>query len=157
MSDHLVGYAPLGWERVQLVAPIMRQGLHTKLTSETVEVLCSAVLAGIKPTRAVIAAGFSRNCWSNWCRQADADDEPYKSAVDAIRRAEAVYLATLEERVTLAGMSDWKASMAMLEKRLREEYGVKIDVTAKVGAIDPADVPDDQLAAIALGAAANEA
>jgi hypothetical protein len=124
---------------------------HSKLTPQVIEILCNEVRAGIKPTRAVQCAGFSRNCWSNWKRQAEAGDEPYAEAVDAIERSEALFLSDCEKRLGSAGKLDWKADMAVLEKRLRPEYGNKIDVTTRTAEV--AELSREELLAIAYGKA----
>lgn len=128
-----------------------KMGRPNGLTSEVVDILCREVRDGAKPNRAVMGAGFSKNCWSNWRRQAEAGEQPYKDAVDAIERSEALCLADAEKVFHGARYTDWKAAEAFLASRAREDYGKRLDVTAKVGELDPTTVPDGQLAAIALG------
>lgn len=123
--------------------------MHTELTSEVAAILCREVQDGAKPTRAVIAAGFSRNCWSNWKRKRDEGEQPYKDAVDAIECAEATCLTNAEKLFHAARLVDWKAAEAFLKARAREDYGQKIDVTTRTE--DVGEMSRDDLLAIAYG------
>lgn len=128
-------------------------GDHTDLTEAVCTLLCEEVRQGTKPTRACLAAGFHKNTWSNWCRKADEGLEPYAERIAAITRAEAMCIADAEKGFARAGLHDWKATQAFLESRAREDYGKRVEVIARVGEIDPATVPDAELAAIATGTA----
>ena len=122
---------------------------HTDFTEEVCALLCEEVRKGAKPTRAALAAGFHKNTWSNWCRKADKGDQPYKDRVGAVMRAEAICIAEHEQRFARAGADDWKADEAFLRSRAREDYGQKVEVTARSGEVDT--LSRDELLAIAYG------
>lgn len=128
--------------------------MHTELTPEVTTILCRQAEDGVKPVRAVIAAGFSRNCWSNWRRKRDEGEQPYKDAVNAIECAEATCLANAEKLFHAARFTDWKAAEAFLKARAREDYGAKIDVTTRTG--EASEMSRDELLAIAYGQDADE-
>lgn len=122
---------------------------HTDLTDSVCALLCEAVLNGAKPTRACIAAGFHKNTWSNWCRKADEGIEPYAERVEAILRAEAMCITGVEGALKNATLTDWRAAQAFLQSRAREDYGQRVEVTARTEQVE--DLSREELLAIAAG------
>lgn len=127
----------------------MSVGDHTDLTDSVCALLCEAVLNGAKPTRACIAAGFHKNTWSNWCRKADEGLEPYAERVAAILRAEAMCISGVEGALKSFTLTDWRAAESFLRSRAREDYGQKVEVTARTESVE--ELSRDELLAIAAG------
>lgn len=121
----------------------------TELTSDELKTILTSVLSGVKPYRAVVIAGYSKQAYYNWRVKAEANEQPYRDHVDAIDRAEAEFLARHEASLSQAGASDWKASEKILSHRLRDEYGAKVEVTAKAQQVE--DLTREELLAIAAG------
>jgi hypothetical protein len=96
-----------------------------------------------------MVAGYSKQAFYNWRAKAEANEQPYREFVDAIDRAEAEFLARHEASLSQAGASDWKASEKILSHRLRDEYGAKVEVTAKAQQVE--DLTREELLAIAAG------
>jgi hypothetical protein len=126
----------------------------TKLTPELVLLICEKVAKGTKPVRAVQAAGFSAQVWYQWQKKAEQGLKPYAGYVESIHRAEALCLAALENKVVAAADTDWRAGMAVLERRDRQTYGPKVDVTARRGDMDPDALSDADLLQLAAAAQA---
>lgn len=96
-----------------------------------------------------MVAGYSKQAYYGWRTKAEHGDEPYRSACEAIDRAEAEFLARHEASLSQAGASDWKASEKILSHRLRDEYGQKVEVTAT--SKPPEEMTREELLAIAAG------
>jgi hypothetical protein len=119
------------------------------LTTDDLTRICTDILRGVKPYRAVICAGYVKGTYYYWRQQAEAGEEPHRSNIEAIDRAEAEFLARHEASLSQAGASDWKASEKILSHRLRDEYGQKVEVTATTK--PPEEMSREELLAVAAG------
>ena len=115
------------------------QGRPSKLTSEVTEQIASLVREGVPPSAAGERIGVSRATVNEWLRRGeDRDDRPttcaFATFATEIRRAEASFLATCLAPITAAAQAgDWKASLALLERRFPNHFSPRREATPERG------------------------
>ena len=125
-------------------------GRPSNLTPEISALAVQYVRAGAAPIRALARCGVPQHTAETWRGRARKGDEPYATLWGLIEVAESTVLAESEERIRAAAAGgEWKADAWLLERRLRGEYGNRLDVTARPAEIDPETLSDDDLARIA--------
>jgi len=123
---------------------------QTTLTSEFCEAVCALVRRGMKPRRAVVGLGHTERSYDRWVQRADAGKQPFAYRIGLIRMAEAQYLGETEAKMADHRDESWQACDRILTKRLRTEYGDKLEV-ARTDAADPAQLTREELMKIAAG------
>jgi hypothetical protein len=94
-----------------------RRGRPTRFTAETRETLLGALRAGATRKDACAVAGLGYSTFMSWMQQAAADDGEYEDFALLVRQAEATFIVTLCQLWTRAAGTDWRAAMALLERR----------------------------------------
>ena len=106
-----------------------------KYTPELADSIAALVADGMSPSRSGVLLDVSKESVSEWIRT-----KPDFAAM--IEKSRALYVQKLVKRVEAAGERDWKANMALLERREPEEFGrvatLKAEVTDKREARDAA-------------------
>lgn len=93
------------------------------LTEATHKEIVTYVTAGAPLPLAADAAGLSWDTVKEWLKPEKAKREPYKSFVEAVNRAKAVWACAAVMRITKAGKrGNWAADLAMLERREPEHF-----------------------------------
>lgn len=87
-----------------------------KYTEKLADGIAELVADGMSPTRAGLLMDVSGETVSEWKRT--RSDFAAK-----IEKAKARYIQRLVKRIDKAGETDWKASMALLERRAPDEFG----------------------------------
>lgn len=125
-------------------------GRPTLFSQEIADLAASYIRSGAAPLRALAKCGVSKDTAEAWRAKARQGREPYATLWSIVELAESTALAESEERIRAAAAGgEWKADAWLLERRLRGEYGNKLDVTARPAEIDPETLSDDDLARIA--------
>jgi hypothetical protein len=108
---------------------LLRTGIETGLTEQVTDAAVLLIREGVKPVRALMTLGAAQSSISKWRAKAREGIEPYKERIERIDIAEALFLGEVEIHLGAeARTGDWRASMAMLTKRLSTEYGDKVTV-----------------------------
>jgi len=98
-------------------------GRPTKCTPEVRKRIVDMVKAGCYRQHACAAAGVSVG---TFCRWMETNRSPYREFREAVLEAEALSIANLTMRVTKAAQDgDWKAALALLERKCPKEFGRK--------------------------------
>ena len=122
------------------------------LTPPLLETIAAAVRAGTTPVRAAACCGITYAAWQSWRAHALAGREPYRTRFALIQAAEAQFLGECEARIRAAAQGgEWKADAWLLERRDRNTYSTRLEVTARPAEVDPAELSDADLARIASG------
>lgn len=130
--------------------PEFRNGRKATLTPQIVDGICELVRLGAKPKRAALSIGVAERTWNRWKQQHAAGVAPYADRMQDIFVAEAVYLSKVELCLGEAAVKDWKASLEVLTRRAREDYGAKLDV-AVTDKRDVREITTEELERIAFG------
>ena len=93
-------------------------GRHTKKTPETIQKLVDALEMGNTHKVSCSLAGISTTKFYEWMK----NDVEF---ADTITRAQATAEAWHVENIKNQASSDWRASVAMIERRNPEEWGKK--------------------------------
>lgn len=145
-----MGMKKKGERRNPLIESRPGPGRPLTLTPELSALAVQYVRAGAAPIRALAKCGVPQSTAETWRGRARKGDEPYATLWSIVELAESTALAESEERIRAAAAGgEWKADAWLLERRLRGEYGNKLDVTARPAEIDPETLSDDDLARIA--------
>ncbi len=99
-----------------------------KYTEALADEIAALVADGMSPTRAGVLLDISAETISAWKRT-----KPEFAA--KIEKGRALYVQKLVKRIDKAGESDWKAAMALLERREPEEFG-KVSTVKTVDSIE---------------------
>jgi transposase len=96
----------------------------SKLTDERTEKICRAVKAGNYPGIAARSAGISEATFYRWMEEGRAADSgPHHDFYEAVKRAEAEGEALAVAWISKAMPVEWRAAMAVLERRFGERWG----------------------------------
>lgn len=99
-------------------------GRPGKLTAEVEERIVQAIRAGSYFAVAARAAGVSESTFYRWLARGAAEpDGPYAGFRAAVLRAEAESELHAVVAVRRAAREDWRAALALLERRHRERWG----------------------------------
>lgn len=97
----------------------------TKLTEETKKVIVAAIRKGVSYKHAAALAGISETALKEWQALGRAGKEPYAALVLEIEQAQALGVLANLKNIEQAGLTDWRASAWVLERRFPEDYGNK--------------------------------
>jgi hypothetical protein len=100
-----------------------RLGRPTVCTPKLITHICELIRRGVKPRPAALLCGVSSTSYHAWSTRAAQGTQPFAELVERIARAEAEAQAHLEQIVVNAAGSDWRAALALLERRWPAEYG----------------------------------
>jgi hypothetical protein len=110
-------------KRIMKDARSCKRGRETKLTS----VVEAAIIANIQncatQEAAATLAGISYRTLRNWIVWGEAGREPYFHFFQVLTRARVEVEYKLVDTCWKAAQRDWRAAMALLEKRFPETYG----------------------------------
>ena len=98
----------------------MKQILDDKL-----EKIANYIRIGLTTNNAAVAAGVQPVTLYRWKMRAQKGDEPYASAMETFARAVKEGEAILAARLFEASKKDWKAALAVLERRHSKDWGKK--------------------------------
>jgi transposase len=120
-------------------------GRPSKRTPEREQRLLDALRAGNTRKAACLYAGISDESLANWSRRS-------LDFLDRLTRAEAESEVALVAIVRQAAQTDWRAGMALLERRFPDSWGrrdrVDIEVYVRRRASELGLDPDEALAAV---------
>jgi len=91
-----------------------------KRTDRTIGILLKAIESGVSIESACAIAGIHRSTWYEWRDR----PELQLQISQAIAKAEAALLATIRT----AGITDWRASAWILERRYSDTWGKRQEV-----------------------------
>ena len=95
----------------------------SKLTAEVSERICRAIRAGNYPATAARAAGIAESTFYRWMEEGrSAESGKYRDFHEAVKRAEAEGEARAVVLISKAMAKDWRAAMALLERRHPERW-----------------------------------
>src|SRR5947207_179013 len=95
----------------------------SKLTDEVSERICRAVRAGNYPARAARSCGIAESTFYRWMEEGrGAERGPYRDFYEAVRDAEAEGEVHAVAILRKEMMSDWRAALALLERRHPERW-----------------------------------
>ncbi len=95
----------------------------SKLTKEVREKICRAIKAGNYPGVAAKSAGISEPTFYRWMEEGRASESgPHREFYDAVERAEAESEALAVAWISKAMPVEWRAAMAVLERRFGERW-----------------------------------
>jgi len=119
-----------------------------KFTETLADEIAALVADGMSPTRAGVLLDVSAETVSAWRRT-----KP-EFAV-RIEKGRALYVQKLVKRIDKAGETDWKAAMALLERREPEEFG-RVSTVKTVDAMEMERKRDASAMALAQSPLFNE-
>jgi hypothetical protein len=99
------------------------------LTSFQIEKITDYVKKGVAPPRAARACGIGPKEWSEIETRAYMGREPESTFMRSVGEAEAEWEAGMVEGISAS--NDWRAKVAILEKRFNERYGNKIQIEVR--------------------------
>jgi len=104
-----------------------RGGRPTKLTPEVHEAIVEKMRNGSFLEQAARSVGVHPVTVWRWLEAGDAEDaqEPYASFAQDFRQAEAEAEERAKEQLREWGSSEWKATLAFLERRFPDRWGPK--------------------------------
>jgi len=118
-------------------------GRPTALTPTMFDGIRSLILAGASARRAALRLSVPSTTFERWRDRAKRGRKPYADCFKAFEVAEAVFLANVEQTLTVSTRDDWRAAAWLLSKRLPVGYGDAKQITRSLERI-----PDDHWAAI---------
>lgn len=134
--------------------PKRKGGRPTDCTPNTVTRLAAAIAEGHTIEVACFQGGITHTTWSKWMMRGTAGEEPYAGFVAAIREA----MAKAEEKLTKVVINaateggDWRAALALLERRHPDRWSKRTEISGPGGA--PVPVAVDLRAEVRAQAAA---
>jgi len=111
--------------------------------------ILATVRAGASIKDSMLAGGYSEPTYYNWRDNAAKGLQPYATMMAEFAIAEAAAAVAHVQNINAQASQDWKASAWWLSRRRRNEYGDKIEVTAKTAEAD--ELTREQLLEIAHG------
>lgn len=112
--------------------PVKRKGRKSKFTYETVDKICNFLRSGNTNKVACICAGVVEQTFYNWVNDATEAQEKGKATplqiyfLESITRAREQAEAILVQRVFDASARDWRAAMALIERRNPDDWGDRL-------------------------------
>ena len=85
--------------------------------------IIKGIMIGLSYNAACRAAGVNPATYYLWRQKANAGIVPYDKIIAKINNAKAIGERTLAGRVFKASENDWRAAMAILERRHRKRWG----------------------------------
>ena len=92
-----------------------------KATQETLRIIFDAILSGLTQRDAAALAGISEDTLSLWKKDSDFSEQ--------IRGKEIQYKQSLLQGIKEAGKKDWRADAWLLERKFRDEFTPKNDIS----------------------------
>lgn len=92
------------------------------------------VRGGAPPTTAAVVCGVPRRTHENWLRKGRADDapDPYRRYADEIQAAIEEYKLGEIGTIHAQGEKDWRAALALLERRFPDEFAERKRVDSRI-------------------------
>jgi hypothetical protein len=106
--------------------PPRGRGRPTRFTAETRETLLTSLAAGATRKDACAIVGLGYSTFMSWMQQGAAGDGEYGDFALRVKQVEATFVVTLCHLWTRATRTDWRAAMALLERRYREAIPTKV-------------------------------
>lgn len=106
-----------------------KPGRPSKLTPEVHAAIVDKMRAGSFLDHAARLSGVHPSTVHRWLEQGDPEDapEPYASFAADFRQAEAEAEETAKEQLRTWGGTEWKATLAFLERRFPDRWGQKTE------------------------------
>ncbi len=119
-------------------------GRDSKLTIEVHAAILKSILNGATRTDAAIAAGITYQTYKNWMKRGEEFDKlkedvrdekelPFFEFFVDIKKAEAECANEMVGIVRKAAARQWQAAAWFLERRRREDYALRREITGKDG------------------------
>lgn len=106
-----------------------RIGRPTKLTDTVQQAIVSALRAGNYVETAAQYAGINKQTVYNWIKHGEDGREPYKSFLDAIKKAQADSEARDVAIIAKAADTQWQAAAWRLERKFPDRWGRRDHMT----------------------------
>lgn len=118
-----------------LLAEGGKTGRPTKLTIEVQAVIVDSIRSGSTKVDAAAAAGIHRDTFNSWLKSGEAKDaDPLFSDFSAaIKKAEAECANECAATVMKASRKTWQAAAWWLERRRRDDYALRREITGADG------------------------
>lgn len=113
-------------------------GRDTKLTIGVQDAIVQSLLNGATRADAAVAAGITYKTLLNWekrgrAENAEEEEPDFFAFFHAVKKAEAECANELAGVVLKAGRKQWQAAAWWLERRRREDYALRRELTGKDG------------------------
>lgn len=113
-------------------------GRDSKLTLALQDAICESLRNGATRSDAAIAAGISYQTLLNWekrgsAKDAEENDPAFLAFFEAVKKAEADCANDCNATVIKAAKKQWQAAAWWLERRRRDEYALRREITGKDG------------------------
>lgn len=138
---------------VDKVETRVRNGAAPSIIRAQRDKIIALVRNGAPPTTAAVVCGVPRRTHENWLRKGRADDapDPYRRYADDIQAAVEEYKLGEIGTIHAQGGKDWRAALALLERRFPDEFGERKRVDSRLQVqvqpmIDPAKSTVERLA-----------
>lgn len=111
--------------------PAKRIGRKSKLTPELQKNILRLIEMGVPQKHAALACGIHECTVSTWKARGEKGIEPYANFLKAMKEADSRAMARYVELVAKAACIDkqWAAAMTMLERRWKDHFGRKENLT----------------------------
>ncbi|MGC2303522.1 hypothetical protein [Candidatus Binatus sp.] len=98
------------------------KGQPIKLTAKVSQVICDAVRVGSYFSVACRAAGISMDTFARWKKRGAAGEEPFATFLQDLQQAQDDHELAAVKAIHAAGADDWRAHLAILERRHPEKW-----------------------------------